>query len=141
MQNGINRIIDANINRAKEGLRVSEEIARFILNSRCLTEGLKGARHKIAAIAGSISAWKGVISGRQSLSDAGRYVYLNELQRRNVEDIFFANIQRVKESLRVLEEFAKLSKTPAAKGFKNIRYEIYETEKKAAKKIAALCNT
>jgi thiamine-phosphate pyrophosphorylase len=134
----INRIIDANINRAKEGLRVCEEITRFILNSRSLTFQLKKIRHKIDTMFKKLPHAIALINERESLRDVGRDIYINELKRRNYKDIFFANIQRVKESIRVLEEFTKLINTNIAVEFKKIRYDIYEVEKKATKRILSL---
>ena len=132
---GIDRIIDANLNRTQEGLRVCEEIARFILNSRALTSELKNARHKVGLIARNKSAFLDIIRQRKSLKDPGKEIYGNELRRKDYRDIFFANIQRVKESIRVLEEFSKLRDTASAIGFKRIRYRIYEIEKKITQRL------
>ena len=134
----INRIIDANINRAKEGLRVCEEITRFILNSRDLTSQLKNIRHRIDLIFKHLPKNIILLEQRKSSSDVGRCLYNNELKRKNYQDIFFANIQRVKESVRVLEEFSKLINVNIAIEFKKIRYDIYETEKRFAKKATSL---
>lgn len=134
----INRIIDANINRAKEGLRVCEEITRFILNNRDLTSDLKDTRHRIDLIFKQLPKKIILLEQRKSLKDVGRHLYSNELKRGNCQDIFFANIQRVKESIRVLEEFSKLINMKTAIEFKKIRYDIYETEKRFAKKAASL---
>jgi len=134
----INRIIDANINRAKEGLRVCEEIARFILNSRIFTEEFKKIRHKINTILKELPSYATIIRERESAKDIGKNIYASELKRKSYRDIFFANIQRVKESIRVLEEFSKLKNTRLAKEFKNLRYRIYELEKKVTKKITSL---
>ena len=134
----INRIIDANINRAKEGLRVCEEIARFVLNSRDLTSQLKDIRHRIDLIFEQLPKKILLLEQRKSSSDVGRCLYKNELRRKNCLDIFFANIQRVKESVRVLEEFSKLINKNIAIEFKKIRYDIYETEKRFAKKTPSL---
>ena len=41
------RIIDANLNRAAEGLRVLEDIARLGLNDASLSERLKTLRHEL----------------------------------------------------------------------------------------------
>ncbi|MGD9393935.1 MAG: thiamine phosphate synthase, partial [Dehalococcoidia bacterium] len=41
------RIIDANLNRAGEGLHLLEEIARMVLNDAALTQQLKAIRHEI----------------------------------------------------------------------------------------------
>lgn len=126
----INRIFDANINRLKEGLRVCEEIARFILNSPVLTKKLKGIRHKVDTAAKKLPPKISLIKERDSSKDVGRNIQLNELKRSNCADILFANIQRVKESARVLEEFGKLYNKSAAIKFKNIRYSVYDIEKK-----------
>ena len=132
----INRIIDANINRAKEGLRVCEEITRFILESRRLTSELKKARHRIDALVKKLPLNStDLLKGRESRRDVGKNIYINELKRKTLPDIFFANIQRVKESIRVLEEFTKLINRNIAVGFKQIRYDIYEIEKRAAARI------
>ena len=135
----INRIFDANINRAKEGLRVCEEITRFALNSRTLTAEFKALRHRIDRVAGKLPAGE-LLKERKSLEDVGRNIYSNELKRKSLADIFYANIQRVKEAIRVLEEFAKLKNKNIALRFKAIRYDIYEIEKKAAKRISSLSN-
>ena len=134
----INRIIDANINRAKEGLRVCEEITRFILNSATLTAELKKLRHRIDTILKELPDRTILLKQRCSLSDVGKNIYVNELKRRDYQEIFFANIQRVKESIRVLEEFTKLKNSRLAIKFKEIRYRSYEIEKKVAKKLPFL---
>ena len=41
------RIIDANLNRAGEGLHLLEELARLMLNDANLTQQLKTIRHEI----------------------------------------------------------------------------------------------
>lgn len=134
----IYRVIDANINRAKEGLRVCEEITRFILNNHNLTSEFKKARHRINIILKYLPRNLELFKERESFKDVGRKVYINELKRKNYQDIFFANIQRVKESVRVLEEFTKLINKDIATKFKGLRYDIYELEKKVADKISAL---
>lgn len=136
----IYRVIDANINRAKEGLRVCEEITRFILNSHSLTSEFKKIRHKTDAILRCLPGNIELLKERESSRDVGRKIYANELKRRSYGDIFFANIQRVKESVRVLEEFTKLINKDLALKFKRLRYDIYELEKKVAKRIPLLCN-
>ena len=46
----IARILDANINRAREALRVMEDYARFVLDDATGCEALKGIRHGLADI-------------------------------------------------------------------------------------------
>lgn len=135
----IYRIIDANINRAKEGLRVCEEITRFALNNRNLTQNLKKIRHELDSIV-KIFASFDLLKVRSSLKDVGRTIHAGELKRKNLQDIFFANMQRAKESIRVLEEFSKLENSSLALKFKRIRYGIYDLEKKVVEKIPALRN-
>ena len=134
-QKAVHRIIDANINRVKEGLRVLEEITRFILQNRQLTAGLKIIRHNIDTVSKRLAPRQQLLKGRNSVTDLGREIFGRELHRKNFQDIFAANIQRVKESIRVLEEFSKLKDTRIAKDYKRIRYRIYEIEKKAVLKL------
>jgi len=134
----INRIIDANINRTKEGLRVCEEIARFMLNSPKFTSGLKEIRHEIGSLVKRFPPSINLLREREILKDVGRDIYINELNRKDIPDVFYANIQRVKESIRVLEEFTKLINRNLAVRFKKARYSIYEIEKNIAKKLSAL---
>ena len=132
------RIIDANLNRAKEGLRVCEEITRFILNSNRFTAAFKTVRHEIDEVIKRIYPASMLLNKRNSHGDVGRSNSRGELKRASCKDIFLANIQRVKESLRVLEEFSKLEDCKAALCFKQLRYKVYEIEKKSFKKISAL---
>ena len=68
----------------------------------------------------------------------GRLLSGREMQRSDLNDIFFANIQRVKESIRVLEEFSKLLDKKSALAFKRLRYQIYEVEKKITFQLSSL---
>ncbi|MCX5713637.1 MAG: thiamine-phosphate pyrophosphorylase [Candidatus Omnitrophica bacterium] len=132
----VDRILDANLNRAKEGLRVCEEIARFIIENRKLTAELKGLRHALRGLSKRLFSLKEQLGPRRSLKDVGFSIYAQELRRKDCPDIFFANMQRVKESLRVLEEFAKLQKPAAALGFKRLRYKLYEVERRSAQRFS-----
>lgn len=129
------RIIDANINRAKEGLRVCEEIIRFILNNKASTSRIKQIRHRLKALVDNFPVSRNeLLSGRESVKDAGRKIQAQENIRTDFRDIFFANISRVKESLRVLEEFFKLIDRNTAVRIKSLRYDIYDFEKKVAQR-------
>ncbi len=135
------RIIDANFNRLTEGIRVCEEIARFILEEKNLTQQFRRLRHRISSAVSLLSVDKvRLLNARDILKDVGKISIKPELKRENWQDIFFANISRIKESVRVLEEFSKLLNKRAALDFKKIRYSIYEIEKKATKRILSLCD-
>jgi thiamine-phosphate pyrophosphorylase len=138
---GIYRVIDANINRTKEGLRVCEEITRFVIDDRNLTSQFKKIRHQVDSVVKNLRNNPRLLDERESLKDVGRTIKnRNELKRVDFRDIFFANIQRVKESIRVLEEFSKLDNVNIALKFKDIRYDIYALEKKVIKKLSSLCH-
>ena len=124
------RIIDANLNRAREGLRVCEDIARFIFDKRNVTAEYKKIRHHLAAL----GAKENLIGCRNIQKDVGKKSTSAEFRRGNVRDIFYANSQRVKESVRVLEEFTKLSNRKRAEQFKKLRYRIYALEKNIAQR-------
>lgn len=133
------RIIDANINRAREGLRVAEEFTRFILNDSLLTAKLKNIRHGLLDIVNRLPVEKfRLIEERDSLRDAGKDILGREAQRDSYLDILLANLARVKESVRVLEEFSKLISKTTALRFKETRYGVYDIEKKIIKKIKSL---
>jgi thiamine-phosphate pyrophosphorylase len=140
--NKISRVIDANLNRVKEGLRVCEEVARFILDDRSLTAGFKALRHRVDLAAAGCPGRDELLESRASRKDVGRTVssVAGEFKRSGYRDIFLANIQRVKESIRVLEEFSKLNRVDAALKFKALRYDVYELEKKVIKKFSSVCD-
>ena len=123
------RVMDANLNRAKEGLRVCEDICRFVYDHRQWTSGLKTIRHQLTESAAGIGI-SNLVAARHIEGDVGKKTINSELARRRVDDIFYANAQRVKESIRVLEEFAKLKDRHTAEDFKKLRYRMYALEKK-----------
>lgn len=141
MKRDVIRIIDANFNRSREGLRVCEEVARFVLNSASLTKELKDIRHRISEIIklAPLRDIKALSLARDVEGDVGKASKLKaELKRLDVADIFLANIERVKESLRVLEEFFKLIDVGAAAKFSRLRFRVYEIEKRAYKRVSSL---
>ena len=128
------RIIDANFNRAKEGLRVCEDVCRFLYNKRNLTQRYKHIRHRLTVIISQLSV-PAIINARDIVGDVGKKTSFEEFKRSNVNDIFYANSQRVKESLRVLEEFTKLADVKLSEGIKTLRYQIYEAERAVVKSL------
>lgn len=136
MKKDILRVIDANLNRAREGLRVCEEVARFVLNSSALTKDLKNLRHRVHHIYKLFpKKWKTVVVARDSAADVGKSPSAVEMKRRDTDEIFFANMQRTKESVRVLEEFLKLYNHRLSGRFKRLRFDLYEIEKKVLERL------
>jgi len=124
------RIVDANFNRAKEGLRVCEDICRFVIDSKSLTRNFKDVRHDLTEIISSLK-FKTVIFARDIEGDIGKGSTVSEFKREKLFDVFVANSQRAKESVRVLEEFSKLLDIKLAQKLKSLRYKIYAYEKKS----------
>ncbi len=133
------RILDANFNRSREGLRVCEEIFRFFLSDPLIMRKLKQARHEITRILKSASFPRAsLLAARDVGADKGKSPSLLENERSGILDLFSANIERTKESLRVLEEFSKALDPKIAFEFKKLRFEIYAIEKRALPKLESL---
>jgi thiamine-phosphate pyrophosphorylase len=130
-------LIDANVNRTKEGLRVIEDVSRFILADKKTTPKLKSIRHTVDSAVKKISPDRSaLIKNRLSEDDIGRRSRIkSEFTRCDISDILASNFKRVQESLRVLEEITKLVSVPAAVIFKELRYKTYELEKELLVKI------
>ena len=127
------RIVDANFNRAKEGLRVCEDICRFVFDQKNQTRKWKNLRHRLTEVVSSFGL-KRIVQSRNIAGDVGKATTKIELKRNKMMDIFCANSQRVKESVRVLEEFAKLLHKGKAQELKKIRYQVYALEKEIVEK-------
>jgi thiamine-phosphate pyrophosphorylase len=125
------RLIDANLNRAAEGLRVLEDIARFLLEDPALTEWLKSVRHELLGSSSSLQS--DLLSAREASGDVGASIEaVGEGERADLCAIATANARRVQESLRVLAEFAKLPDSPLASqaaGLEHIRFAMYDLER------------
>lgn len=118
------RILDANLDRAREGLRIIEEWCRFGLNDAQLTLECKQMRQEIAT-------WHTdrMRAARDTAGDAGTELsHPQEEQRASIKSLLQANFCRVEEALRVLEEYGKLTHPNMGKAFKQMRYRVYTLE-------------
>ena len=131
--NPLYRILDANFNRAKEGLRVCEDICRYVWDDKVLTRLFKDTRHDLTKALSAVNILKALAS-RDIGSDVGKATTASETGRKDLDQVFWANAQRIKESLRVLEEILKLIDVQAALQVKSLRYRIYAIEQKSLKK-------
>lgn len=118
------RVIDANINRLKEGIRVVEDIMRYRDNNKELSSKLKLLRHKA-----KVDETTDLLQHRDSINDVLRPTTKSELERSDIKSIILANFKRAEESSRVLEELYKLHNNEYSENFKYIRYELYNLEK------------
>jgi len=142
MQKEIYRVLDANFNRVREGLRVCEEFVRFFLNDKGLTSSIKRQRNKIGRLYSALYKDKRrLLSARDVKGDVGREGFPFERDRSKVLDVFWANMQRSKEALRVLEEFSKLIDIGYSDQFRRLRFKIYGIEKEAFRKMQTLSNS
>ncbi len=136
MDKGVYRIIDANLNRVMEGVRVCEDVIRFSLDNEDLTVKLKTLRHDVFnAIKALRKEHLDELVSSRDINDVGIKTIGSEKTRENLVDLFLANSQRGKESLRVLEEVLKLFDTNLSQKFKKFRFKLYEIEKIAVKEI------
>ena len=134
MQKKLLRIIDANFNRAKEALRVCEDVARFILNDKSASKKFKNLRHDVSAAIKYLPVdYREIVFYRDSKKDVGKDTDI--AKKKNLEGLFVSNIQRAKESLRVLEESCKMFDDKSSRNFKTIRFSLYSLEKNVIKKL------
>lgn len=117
------RLIDANLNRLREGIRVVEDIFRYVHNNKEVTTKLKNLRH----LARTENYYE-LLETRDVKNDVLRESIKSEQNRDNLNSILIANFKRAQESARVLEEFTKLTSIKDSENFKYIRYELYNLE-------------
>jgi thiamine-phosphate pyrophosphorylase len=129
-------MIDANLNRSSEGLRVLEDVARFLLNDAGLCQRLRTLRHDLARETESLNV--GLLSQRDAGHDVGhlssREKELNTktTSLQDLLDLVKANAKRVEESLRVVEELAKLPEISSvlnSASFEQARFALYTLER------------
>lgn len=140
MDKGVYRIIDANLNRVMEGIRVCEDVMRFSSDNEKLTYKLKNLRHDVFNAIKDLRKehLRELVSSRD-LNDVGLKTNPSEKNREDLVDLFLANTQRGKESLRVLEEVLKLFDQDLSQKFKKFRFKLYGIEKSAVKELEGIC--
>ena len=117
------RLIDANLNRLREGIRVVEDIFRYIYNDKQTALKLKELRH-LSRLENYIE----LLETRDVKNDVLRSSIKSEQNRSDLYSILIANFKRAQESSRDLEEFTKLTSIKDSENFKYIRYELYNLE-------------
>jgi len=137
-KNTVVRILDANLNRAREAARVLEEYARFGLQNPTLAEEWKALRHALTAASplnvafetkpdGRLPPPEEWIAQRNIEGDVGRQIETeSELFRRDIRDVVLASGSRLGEALRALEEYGKVLDVEFGRRMKQARYRGYE---------------
>lgn len=123
------RIIDANANRAREAIRVMEDIARFGLDHRALCAGLKQLRHDLAEALDALPGARSMVLHRDTPGDVGTALTTpREGSREDVRSVAVAAGKRLTEALRSIEEAAKTVTGGGGIAFEALRYRAYALE-------------
>ena len=120
-QSKLFRILDANLDRAREGMRVIEEWCRFGLNDEAATAQLKHLRQEVAR-------WHTpeIRLARDTPGDVGTALtHPQESTRSSLPKVLQVNFARTQEALRSLEEYGKLHSSEMAAACKQMRYQLY----------------
>ncbi|MBJ7296953.1 MAG: thiamine phosphate synthase [Dolichospermum sp.] len=123
-QQTVYRILDANLDRAREGLRIIEEWCRFGLNNAQFSGICKHLRQELGT-------WHTaeIRAARDTPGDPGTDLsHPQEEQRADITSLLQANFCRVQEALRVLEEYGKLYHGNMGAACKQMRYQVYTLE-------------
>ena len=126
------RILDANINRAREAVRVMEDYARFVLDDAAGSALLKAFRHDFATAVRMLPA-DALLAARDTPNDVGTGITTaSEAQRGDARDVFTAAAKRMPEALRTIEEYGKIVSPDFAARIEALRYRAYELEARIA---------
>jgi thiamine-phosphate pyrophosphorylase len=118
------RLLDSNLDRAREGLRVLEDWCRFALDRPDLVARTKDLRQRLGR-----QHHERFKLARHSASDpAAGLTHPAQLQRLDDSAVLAANAARVQEALRVLEEFGRRDEPELAREAAAIRYLVYDLE-------------
>jgi thiamine-phosphate pyrophosphorylase len=123
------RILDAAANRAREALRVLEDYCRFGLDDRLLSGELKQLRHDLAETLAGLPV-NTLLEARETQRDVGTSLTTaREQQRQSLTEVVQANLKRLQEALRSLEEYGKLHGPRLGQALKRLRYRSYTLER------------
>jgi thiamine-phosphate pyrophosphorylase len=138
---GTIRILDAQANRAAEGLRVVEDYVRFVLDDRHLTGLAKQLRHDLTAALQPVATAQR-LACRESQSDVGGVLAAPAEPnaatqspgtaasvRSNAADVAAASFNRLQQALRSLEEYGKLVDPAMATQIEKIRFRSYTLQR------------
>lgn len=125
---GIYRIIDANINRVSEGLRVVEDIQRFVFNNAEMASKVRTLRHETR----KGFCCQELLQFRKATEDVGLRISQNNKldQKETMKSLLLSNFKRAEEGLRSIEESLKImGYYTQSKQYEIIRFKVYTLEK------------
>ncbi|MCA9191487.1 MAG: thiamine phosphate synthase [Planctomycetales bacterium] len=121
------RVMDVNANRAAEGLRTLEEVARLIREDENVAGWLKALRHELQQTVERGIRRSLLLDARCTATDAGTENHTSsENNKASWREIVPAASERVGQALRCLEEFAKAANCSNVAEFKTLRYKCYD---------------
>lgn len=121
-------LLDACLARSREGLRVLDEVARFVLRNRELFAKIKVMRHALQNLEQLFGPAQLLAARAKTDLGEGR-VIASEYNRRSLFSIVRANVNRITESLRVVEEFSKIYLPGQTVLIEGLRYDAYKIER------------
>jgi len=130
------RIIDVNLNRACEGLRVLEDTARLLLDDATLSRRLKVMRHQLATADAAFNV--SLLQSRDAAHDVGQSTTApGQEATKDLTLLVVANSRRVQESLRTIEEFVKtgIASQLNSDQLLKTRFEVYEIEREMVSRL------
>lgn len=133
------RMLDANLNRAREGLRVVEDVARFSINDASASREAKRIRHELAEAMSQLGVSpQALLDARDTPGDVGvSHSGASSQHREQLANVVHANAGRVAEALRVIEECCKLIGNGAvAHRIESLRYATYTLHQQIAGRLA-----
>ena len=123
------RVLDAAANRAREGLRAVEDYCRFVLDDAFLTGRLKELRHGLAEALADLASGL-LLEARETQRDVGTALSTPaERHRASLLEVAHANLKRLQEALRTLEEFGKVLSPRLGQAVEGLRYRAYTLER------------
>ena len=126
------RMIDANLNRAREAIRTLEDVARFAWDDAAIAADAKALRHALQAVVAALPAER-LARARDVTGDVGTTIEgVGEYERADPSAIAAAAGKRLTEALRVVEEASKSVDPAVARAVEALRYRAYALDARAA---------
>lgn len=123
------RIVDANLNRLTEGLKVVEDVLRLGLEHKGLLRSVRALRTQVGKEMRELR--RRVVAQRRSEDDPGRPDRFDRTKRQDLTDVLAANFKRCQEACRVLEEVLKIDDPRLSTRLKQARFRLYDLERQA----------
>ena len=126
------RLLDANANRAREGLRTAEDFVRFSIGDGFWARRLREFRHALTEAINKQYSPQELLESRRVASDSGNPENAEPVKEISAghesKQVALRGLKRAQEALRVLEEYSRGHHPSAVTSFSAIRFGLYEAE-------------